>query len=73
MVRKALTILSLAALFLLFAGWVVFLRGSGGLSRMVSLTGITPVCRPGGYDVVCFQHASEPGISCVPLNGALCR
>lgn len=43
--------------------------GDGGLKRMVTMSGIYAVCKPGGYDAVCFLDADsrEGGLSCLPL------
>lgn len=44
--------------------------GSGGFKRMVTLTGVYAVCRPNGYDAVCFLDADskQGGLSCLPLS-----
>lgn len=44
--------------------------GAGGFKRMVTLTGVYAVCRPQGYDVVCFLDADSKsgGLNCVPLS-----
>lgn len=44
--------------------------GAGGLKRMVTLTGIYAVCKPGGFDAVCFLDADskDGGLSCLPLK-----
>ena len=49
--------------------------GSGGFKRITTLTGIYAVCKPHGYDVVCFGDTAGPGLSCVPLEqaGGTCR
>ena len=55
----------------LFAGWFTFLRGNGGLTRMVSVTGIYAVCKPKDYDVVCFNQAgSDTAPYCMRLSDA---
>ena len=45
------------------------LMGAGGFKRMVTLTGVYAVCRPGGYDAVCFLDADskQGGLSCLSL------
>ena len=44
---------------------------------MVTLTGVYSVCRPDGYDVVCFLDADgkDGGMFCMPLTqvGGSCR
>ena len=61
---------------LLIAG-VLSLTGAGGFKRMVTLTGVYSVCRPDGYDVVCFLDADgkDGGMFCMPLSqvGGSCR
>lgn len=62
-------------LAIIFGVWGMM--GSGGFKRMVTLTGVYAVCRPGGYDVVCFLDADskQGGLACVPLSlaGGDCR
>lgn len=57
---------------LLFTGWFMFLRGTGGLTRLVSVTGIYAVCQPRGYDVVCFGDTAghDGGVFCMKLSDA---
>lgn len=45
-----------------------FMIGTGGLKRMFTLSGMYAVCKPGGYDVVCFSGKGNDGISCLPLS-----
>jgi hypothetical protein len=47
-----------------------FSTGSGGFKRMMTLTGVYAVCKPGGYDAVCFLDADsvQGGLSCLPLS-----
>lgn len=51
--------------------------GSGGFKRMVTVSGIYAVCKPGGYEVVCFVDSAskDGGLSCLPLSeaGGKCR
>lgn len=53
------------------------MMGAGGFKRMVTVTGIYAVCRPGGYDAVCFLDADskDGGLSCLPLTsvGGSCK
>lgn len=61
---------------LIIAG-VLSLTGAGGFKRMVTLTGVYSVCRPDGYDAVCFLDADgkDGGMFCMPLSqvGGACR
>ena len=56
---------------------VYSVTGSGGFKRMVTLTGVYTICRPGNYDAVCFLDADskEGGLFCLPLSqvGGECR
>ncbi len=65
------------ALASLLSFWFFFLRGEGGLTRMTSFTGIYAICKPKGYDVVCFGDTAgkDGGVACVPLKdaGGVCR
>lgn len=53
------------------------MMGAGGFRRMVTLTGVYSICRPDGYDAVCFVDADgrEGGLFCMPLSavGGACR
>lgn len=53
----------------LIAYGALSMMGAGGFKRMVTLTGVYAVCKPGGYDVVCFLDADskQGGLSCLPL------
>ncbi len=54
---------------------VFMMTGAGGFKRMVTVSGIYPILRPGGYDVVCFADSdgSEGGLSCLPCKLAKCK
>lgn len=75
--RKAVFAIALSATCLAFTAWFIFLRGNGGLTRMMSITGIYAVCKPHGYDVVCFGDTAgnDGGVSCLPLSalGGACK
>lgn len=45
--------------------------GAGGFKRMVTLTGVYAVCKPNGYDAICFLDADskQGGLSCIPYSG----
>ena len=63
--------LVIAGLLSAFLGWFTFLRGNGGLTKMVSVTGIYAVCKPKDYDVVCFNQAgSDYAPFCMKLSDA---
>jgi hypothetical protein len=51
--------------------------GPGAISRNITLGGLYSVCKPGGYDVVCFgdKAGKDGGVSCVPLQlaGGKCQ
>lgn len=68
----------IAFLLCLVIGLVIWpMMGDGGFRRMVTLTGVYSICRPDGYDVVCFLDADgkEGGMFCLPLPavGGECR
>jgi hypothetical protein len=47
-----------------------FFLGAGAFDRHFTLSGIYAVCKPKGYDAVCFLDADskEGGLSCLPLS-----
>lgn len=51
--------------------------GDGALKRQFTMKGIYSVCKPDGYDVVCFADADgkEGGLFCMPLSqvGGKCK
>jgi hypothetical protein len=55
----------------LVVGTILFftVMGEGALKRHVTISGVYSVCRPDGYDVVCFLDADgkEGGMFCLPL------
>lgn len=67
--------LPVGVICLIILGMVMI--GDGGFRRAVTISGIYPILRPGGYDVVCFadSDSKEGGLSCLPcsLAGGLCR
>lgn len=70
-------LLGLATILLITTFIVVEMMGAGGFKRMVTLTGIYGICKPGGYEAVCFLDADskDGGLSCLPLAqvGGECR
>lgn len=65
---KLWAVLGTITIIILFAVWEMM--GAGGFKRMVTLTGVYAVCKPGGYDAVCFLDADskQGGLSCLPLS-----
>lgn len=58
--------------------WILFeIMGAGALKRHITISGVYSVCKPDGYDVVCFLDADgkEGGMFCLPLNqiGGKCK
>lgn len=44
--------------------------GDGAIKRHLTMSGVYSVCKPDGYDVVCFLDAdgTEGGLFCMPLS-----
>jgi hypothetical protein len=57
---------------LLFIWLLMLIMGEGALKRHITMSGVYAICKPEGYDVVCFLDADgkEGGLSCVPLAQA---
>lgn len=53
------------------------LMGAGALKRHFTMSGIYAICKPQGYDVVCFSDADgkDGGTNCLPLSlvGGTCH
>lgn len=69
---------AIAALALLVLCALYFtVMGSGALKRHITLSGVYSVCKPDGYDVVCFLDADgkDGGMFCMPLAqvGGKCK
>ena len=47
-----------------------WLLGAGAFERHFTLSGVYAVCKPKGYDAVCFldSDAKDGGLSCLPLS-----
>jgi hypothetical protein len=60
------------AIVLLIGLTLYFIMGEGALKRHLTISGVYSVCKPDGYDVVCFLDADgkEGGMSCLPLSAA---
>lgn len=78
--RPSNMIIAVGCLFILlgfFSLWFFFLRGDGGFKRMITITGVYAVCKPSGYEVVCFLDSASDagGLSCLPLSesGGKCQ
>lgn len=58
------------ATVLVIAGVIYLCMGDGGLKRAMTLSGVYAVCKPGGYEAVCFldSDSKEGGLSCLPLS-----
>lgn len=75
MITRAMILLAVV----LVVGTVLFftVMGEGALKRHVTISGVYSVCRPDGYDVVCFLDADgrDGGMFCLPLSqvGGKCR
>jgi hypothetical protein len=56
---------------------VILVSGDGSFKRMVTVSGVYSICKPDGYEVVCFLDADgkEGGLACLPLNqaGGACK
>lgn len=71
-------IVMIVGLVLFIAGLLLYtLLGPGAISRNITIGGLYAVCRPDGYDVVCFgdKAGKDGGVSCVPLQlaGGKCK
>ena len=51
--------------------------GDGAIKRHITMSGVYSVCKPDGYDVVCFLDADgqDGGLFCMPLSqvGGKCK
>lgn len=61
----------LIAIGLLSTIIIMSIMGDGGFKRMVTITGVYAVCKPSGYDAVCFLDADskQGGLSCIAYTG----
>lgn len=71
-------IIAVIIVLLLVGTYAIYLTmGDGGFKRMVTITGVYSICKPDGYDVVCFLDADgkEGGMFCLPLStvGGECK
>jgi hypothetical protein len=69
-------IIAICVALIVGAGLHTFL-GAGAFDRHFTLSGIYAVCKPKGYDAVCFldSDSKDGGLSCLPLSavGGKCR
>ncbi len=69
-------IASVLAIFAIGYGMTSFM-GAGALKRHITMSGVYAVCKPSGYDVVCFLDADskDGGANCLPLKdvGGTCK
>ena len=74
---KPLLIAVAVAILLAVGLGLNFFLGAGAFERHLTMSGIYAVCKPQGYDAVCFldSDAKEGGLSCLPLSavGGKCR
>lgn len=56
---------------------IALAAGDGAFKRMMTISGIYSICRPDGYEVVCFLDADgkDGGMFCLPLSqvGGSCK
>lgn len=62
----------IVAVLIIGAITITAITGAGSFKRMVKISGIYSVCKPDGYDVVCFMDADshQGGTFCLPLSSA---
>lgn len=79
MIRKLVWTI-IACIIIVALGWlgrIYFGIGPGAFKRHLTMSGIITVCRPNGYDAVCFMDADndQGGLSCLSLTsvGGQCR
>lgn len=56
---------------LLVLGFLLYsLMGDGAFKRHFTWSGLTTICKPGNYDMVCVLDADskDGGLSCLPLS-----
>lgn len=61
----------IGTLVAVIAVWAIFaFSGDGSFKRMTTFSGVYSICKPDGYDVVCFLDAdgAEGGVFCLPLS-----
>lgn len=63
-------LLAVLLLLVVFGYLLSEVMGAGAFSRKFTWSGILSICKPDGYEVVCFLDADSKGSSphCVPLS-----
>jgi hypothetical protein len=67
-----------AAIIVIGVGWLLLsVMGEGALRRHITISGLYSICKPDGYEVVCFLDADgkDGGMFCLPLSqvGGKCK
>jgi hypothetical protein len=79
MKHTTIVILSVLVAGAVIVGIMRLFLGAGAFERHLKVSGVYAVCKPGGYDAVCFldSDAKEGGLACLPLSavttGGKCR
>ena len=73
-----ISIIVIGVLSVLGLIWLAFsIMGEGALKRRMTFSGVYSICKPDGYDVVCFLDADgkDGGMFCLPLSqvGGKCK
>jgi len=67
--RLILIFITLLLLIGLSTLWLTL--GSGTITKLTTISGVYAVCKPEGYNVVCFGIArNSETLSCIPLSQA---
>lgn len=74
---KARTILFISLIPCFVLAILLLSSGDGAFKRAVTISGIYSICRPDGYDAVCFldSDGKDGGMFCLPLSqvGGSCK
>lgn len=67
-----IAVIAALAFVALTIGGLIAVSGDGAFRRMVTISGIYSICKPDGYDVVCFldSDGKDGGMFCLPLSQA---
>lgn len=65
-------VLAICVVGIVWVGRITIGFGPGAFRRHFTLSGLYSVCKPNGYDAVCFadSDSKEGGLSCLPLSSA---
>jgi hypothetical protein len=68
--KNHLVLIASVAVALVLGFTLHFFLGAGAFERHFTMSGVYAVCKPKGYDAVCFldADAKEGGLSCLPLS-----